>query len=162
MSQGFTSGSRTSGQIIHVVNTQTGAVATGTTTIPNDDTIPQITEGTEFITRAITPSSTSNILRIDAVISAASSTTNRTLIALFQDATANALSASSGGTQTGASQMHQFHMTYYMTAGTTSSTTFRIRIGSVAAATITLNGEASARLLGGVALSMLSVTEIKA
>jgi hypothetical protein len=30
-----------SGDVVQVVNTQTGAVATGTTTIPWDDTIPQ-------------------------------------------------------------------------------------------------------------------------
>lgn len=35
------------GQVLQVVSYQTGAVATGTTTIPPDDTIPQITEGNE-------------------------------------------------------------------------------------------------------------------
>ena len=34
---------------LQIVNSQTGAVATGTTTIPFDDTIPQNTEGTEFL-----------------------------------------------------------------------------------------------------------------
>ena len=33
------------GKILQVVNTQTGAMSTGTTTIPHDATIPQITEG---------------------------------------------------------------------------------------------------------------------
>ena len=34
------------GTLIQTVSYQTGAVATGTAVIPNDDTIPQITEGT--------------------------------------------------------------------------------------------------------------------
>ena len=33
-----------------IVATQTGAVATGTTTFPEDDTIPQNTEGDEYMT----------------------------------------------------------------------------------------------------------------
>ena len=45
------------GSVLQVVQTQTGAVATTTVTIPFDDTIPQITEGAEFITLAITPKS---------------------------------------------------------------------------------------------------------
>ena len=41
------------GDMVQRVNTQTGAVATGTTLLPNDDTIPQNTEGTEFMTLAV-------------------------------------------------------------------------------------------------------------
>lgn len=33
------------GAVLQVVNTHSGAVATGTTVIPNDDTLPQNTEG---------------------------------------------------------------------------------------------------------------------
>ncbi len=54
---------RLSGSVVQAVNTQTGAVGTTTTIMPFDDTIPQITEGSEFMTRAITPTSASNILR---------------------------------------------------------------------------------------------------
>jgi hypothetical protein len=36
------------GKIVQVVNFQTGVFATGTATIPLDNTIPQITEGTEY------------------------------------------------------------------------------------------------------------------
>jgi hypothetical protein len=53
------------GNVLQVVNVQTGAVATGTTTIAFDDTVPQSSEGTEFITLAITPTSSTSKLRID-------------------------------------------------------------------------------------------------
>lgn len=43
------------GEVVQVVNTQTGAYALCTTVIPCDDTIPQITEGVEVMTLAITP-----------------------------------------------------------------------------------------------------------
>lgn len=42
------------GDVVQVVNTQTGAVSTGTTVIQNDDTIPQIGEGDEYMTLAET------------------------------------------------------------------------------------------------------------
>ena len=56
------------GKILQVVNTQTGEFITGTTTIPDDDTIPQITEGFEVMTRTITPTNVSNTLLINVSI----------------------------------------------------------------------------------------------
>jgi hypothetical protein len=44
----------TAGKVIQVVHVQDGAYASGTTTIPLDNTIPQNTEGTEFMSLAIT------------------------------------------------------------------------------------------------------------
>lgn len=148
------------GDVVQVVNTQTGAVATGTTTIPWDDTIPQITEGTEFMTRAITPASATNVLRIEVVLNVNATAVNYCVGALFQDATANALAAAAVY-QEGASRAMQIRFTHYMVAGTTSSTTFRVRAGTGGAATLTFNGEVGARKFGGVMASSITITEIK-
>ena len=64
------------GSVLQVVNTMNGAVATGTTIIPQDNTIPQITEGTEFMTLAITPTSATSQLRIDVVVNGAGRSSN--------------------------------------------------------------------------------------
>src|SRR3990167_11416304 len=88
------------GSTVQVVNTQTGAVATGTTVLPNDDTIPQNTEGDEYMTLAITPTNASNKLRIEVVVQCSGSLLALAAMALFQDSTANALAAaaqSNGG-----------------------------------------------------------------
>ena len=80
--------------ILQIVNTQTGAVNTGTTPLPYDDTIPQITEGDEYMTLAITPTSATNKLLIEVVCSISNTNTgaHETLLAaLFQDDTANAI-----------------------------------------------------------------------
>lgn len=153
---------KNAGDIVQVVATQTGAVSTGTTLIPGDDTIPQITEGTEFMTRAITPTSATNYLEIEAVVQIANGATNTALLiaALFQDSTANALAAAFIYTAINASG--QIVVRHRMLAGTTSATTFRVRVGPSAANTITFNGGASARLLGGVLASSITITEIKA
>lgn len=143
--------------IIQVVNTQTGATATGTTTIPNDDTIPQITEGDEYFTLAITPTSATNklIIEVNAIFSNTGS--SDLIMALFQDATANALAATSHNI--GSTQMGNFTIRHIMTAGTTSATTFRIRAGSSGAGTTRLNGSGT-RKFGGIANSSIVITEV--
>lgn len=149
-----------SGSVIQVVNTITNAVATGTTAIPVDDTIPQISEGDEYITRAITPSNASNLLVIIANATYTNSNAGNSAMALFQDATANALAVTLQRPP-GAGDLCNGTLVHYMTAGTTSSTTFRIRIGA-GGATLTLNGSAGARLFGGKANTSLTIYEIKA
>lgn len=143
---------------IQHVSTQTGAVATGSTTIPLDDTIPQSTEGDQYMTLAVTPTSATNILVIDVVVNFSTSGGVATgICALFQDATAGALAAAP--TALLDNRMVQISFRHKMTAGTTSATTFKVRLGSSAAGTITLNGAASARLLGGVMASSINIYE---
>jgi hypothetical protein len=141
------------------VSTQTGAYANGTTLIPLDDTIPQNDEGDEYMTLAITPTNASHKLRIDVSLFLLSGTANRwTTAALFQDSTANALAAQTNfvsGANTG------FHLSFshIMTAGTTSATTFKVRAGLHQAGTLGVNGSSTARLLGGVMASGITITE---
>jgi hypothetical protein len=142
-----------------VVNTQTGAVATGNTQMPLDDTIPQKTEGDEYMTLAITPKSATNKLRIDIVFVGGSSVAFNITVALFQDTTANALAAT---TQLVAltNRTVTIPLTHYMTSGTTSETTFKVRCGLSGAGTITFNGSSAGRKLGGVMASSITITEI--
>lgn len=145
--------------VVQVVNTQTGAVATGTTTVPLDDTIPQITEGNEYMTQAVTPKSATNILVIEAVGHFANSAgADEFVMALFQDATADAL-AVDAQYMAATGRMFRFYIRYQMVAGTTSATTFRIRAGSNIAGTTTFNGEGGARRYGGVINSSITITE---
>lgn len=149
------------GQVVQVVNTQTGAVATGTTDIPVDDTIPQNTEGDEYMTRAITPTSATHKLKIDVVMNCSHSQEAWLTVALFQDATANALAGARGYMITTTSgQCITF--SHYMTAGTTSETTFKVRAGSGGAGTFTFNGSGGTRHFGGVLASSITITEIRA
>ena len=48
-----------------------------------------------------------------------------------------------------------------MVAGTTSVISFKVRVGASLAGTTTVNGEAGARLMGGVLTSYLSIRERK-
>lgn len=147
--------------VIQRVSTLTGAVATTTTTFANDDNIPQNTTGAQFMSLAITPKNTANILVIEVVIAACSGggAGAQTLgSALFQDSTANGL-ASEQLVQAVAGYTSNFKYTYTMAAGTTSATTFKVRAGSDTAGTFTFNGSGGARKLGGTLASSIIITE---
>ena len=150
------------GSVVQVVNTTSSAAATGTTTIPRDNSIPQNTEGTEFITLAITPKSTTNILIIDAVILLANDAagSNALAIALFQDTTASALAAAEIVQPQNSPAM--INLRHAMAAGTTSSTTFKIRGGCNTAGTTTFNGAGGGALYGAITYSSIVITEYKA
>jgi hypothetical protein len=145
--------------VVQRVSTSTAAVATGTTLIPMDDTIPQNTEGDQYLSLSITPKNTANILKIEALLNLSNSAANQFLSAsLIQGSTANALSASSEFVET-ATGFTQVILQHTMTAGSTSSITFNIRAGANNAGTTTLNGQSSARRFGGVLFSSIVITE---
>ena len=152
------------GSVVQVVNVQDGAVATGTTTVAYDDTIMQNTEGDEYMTLAITPTSSTNKLKIDVVFNASCNQTNKiTTVGLFQDSTANALAQVPNLNFYGIT-LSPYHIkfTHFMTAGTTSSTTFKVRAGTDVSATTTFNGQNGSRKSGGVLASSITITEIAA
>lgn len=146
-----------SGVPVQEVYFETSAVATGTTTIPQDDTIPQNTEGDQFMSLAITPKNASNILVIEVRFFSGNSGAVNQVLALFQDSTANALKAVASLNAGGSLLM--MTLTKIMVAGTTSSTTFKVRSGGNAAGTTTFNGSGGARLFGGVAGSSIRIKE---
>lgn len=155
-------GSTGIGILIQIVHTADGAVATGTTQLPLDDTIPQNTEGDEYMTLAITPTDASNKLVIEmGWYGSSSSGDNNILAALFQDSTADALATGWGGNEGSSGQLTHVPIKYEMVAGTTSSTTFKIRAGTVSAGTTTFNGAGAARFFGGTVASFIRITEYK-
>ena len=106
----------------------------------------------------------SNKLLIQVVIvGSLNITNNATMTALFQDSTANALAATmQAARQADVANTTAFN--HYMTAGTTSATTFKVRAGPYFAGTYRFNGMASsaAQLFGGVSSSSITITEIEA
>lgn len=148
--------------IIQVASTQSGALVTGTTAMPYDDTIPQNTEGSELLTLAITPKSATNKLLIVVNLYLANNGTEKSTVALFQDTTASAIAAVADNTSVASANGEgMITLTHYMTSGTTSSTTFKVRAGTTAGGVMSMNGSAGARKLGGVASSSITIFEIK-
>ena len=151
------------GQQIQVVNVQDGTTSTGTITIPLDNTIPQNTEGNQFMSLAITPTKSTNALRIDIVchLGFDSGSASAMFAALFQDTTASAIAVGTAARNPATGAMTTVTFTHYMLAGTTSSTTFKVRAGTNDAGTVIFNGNTSGALFGGVLESSITITEIE-
>ncbi len=146
--------------LIQSVTTTATTFTTVNSDIPFDDTIPQNTEGTEVMTRSITPTNTNSRLRITVVAQGSCLSSAQVMtVALFQDSTANALAtqwslyAANGG--------DVITFVHEMTAGTTSSTTFKVRMGGNTASSfnITFNGYNGGRIYGGTQISRITVEE---
>jgi hypothetical protein len=149
------------GQMIQSVRSQDGTNASGTTTIPIDNTIPQNTEGVQFMTQAITPKSACNILRIKHTGYYSHSTVNSSVYAvLFQDSTASALATGLNSKGTAANGITSTPVAHTMLAATTSSTTFKIRAGNNTAGTVYFNSNSGGQFFGGTFASELVVEEI--
>lgn len=131
--------------------------STGITTprIPYDNTIPQITEGTEILTCSITPKSATSYLLIEASINySTGSTSCSPCLALFRDATANALDARLFSHDNTASN-GILSLRLRVAASSVTTTTFRLR-ASQDSGTLTVNPT----YFGGVNRSVMTVTEI--
>lgn len=143
---------------VQQVSTITGAANTGTTTIPIGDSIPTSSQGTQFMSLAVTPQNTANKLRIDVVLIASMSVTEYINVALFQDSGSAAISTAVqfAGVATGPQTVS---FSFEMTAGTVSATTFKVRAGPSTAGTMTFNGASGTRIFGGTLASSIIITE---
>ncbi len=148
--------------VLQEVSVDTGAVASDNTTIPWDDTIPQKTEGFEYMTLAITPKSASSYLLVEVVAALSISTNSQEVIsAIFRDSGANALGAVSSHHVSG--QMYITQFSIKVASGATTATTFKFRAGreGSAAGTVTFNGISGSRKLGGVCASSIRILEVR-
>lgn len=154
----FSSASSTLKQRAYATST---TVTTCSTAIPADNTIPQNTEGNEVITCAITPGSASTTLIIRCVIPIATNThaSKYVTAALFQDSTAGALAATAQF-RVAAAETRSIVLEHKMTSGTTSATTFKVRVGPDANTVYTLADSAGTRLFGGVATIVMTIDEV--
>jgi hypothetical protein len=150
-----------------VVFAQTGTQASGSTQIPFDNTIPQITEGWEVMTATITPQSATSTLYVTGIVNCSASASSQCSVgmALFRDATANSIG---GSYAINAIQYALIQITAQarVTSGSTSATTFRMRIGSnpgaSPAATYTNGQQLVGQVFGGVAATTLMIMEVGA
>ena len=86
---------------------------------------------------------------------------NRYIVALFLDSGVNAI-AVGGGVYITANWGRQISLSHYMTAGTTSAMTFKVRAGGNDAGTTYLNSIAGSDYFGGTYNSGITITEIAA
>ncbi len=146
------------GTVLNRAVAVTSTAGSTATSIPNDNTIPQNTEGAEAITVTITPTSATSklLIRFNAFFTMAALGT--TTVALFQDTTANALNATCS-TAGNSNYKVCIPLEYEMTSGTTSATTFKIRYGPDSGTSYFLQGTSA--IYSTAIQAKLEVIEIK-
>jgi len=149
------------GLMVQFVQITENTGSSGTTAIPEDNTIPQNTEGDEVKTLAITPTNASNNLIIDVYIGMMDSiVSSNPAIALFQDSIVDALAVSKVITSV-AGPSQGGTLKYIMPAGTTSEIIFKVRIG-LTSGTLYFNRNSVGELYGIASRSYITITEVKA
>jgi len=135
---------------------QTGAHLSGTGVIPSDNTIPQITEGSEFMALAFTPLSAASKLVIDVSFMGSVNLAGGYVlgVALFRNGVADALGGKLVHT-IGQQYLTDINFAHTMTSGTTSALTFSVRAGCSSATTTWMNGDSTPRWGGAVASSIV-------
>lgn len=143
-----------------------------TTAIPYDDTIPQVGEGVEILSAAITLNRSDSRVRVrfqgfGTSTTAADDDVRPFTAALFVDGAANAVAAVSsgyvinnqvsGGQNLGAAAVV---LDYEHAPGSVGPITYSIRVGPTSGETLRLNGEPNGRRYGGAARATLIVEEV--
>jgi hypothetical protein len=141
-----------------VVTELTADFSTGAT-IPYDATIPQSSEGTEYITAAITPKNASSTLEIEAYLNVGGSAGGMIIAALFQDSGTNAISTSAISSG-GADLFFPFIIRHRVSAASTSARTYKLRVGSNGITAYINRSSGTADLFGSTVVSNLIIREI--
>ncbi len=157
----FQSSTGGSGTVLQQVIVLLSSAITYSSVIPYDNTIPQITEGTQIFTTSITPLSSSSNLIFVYSINTSSVTSGRLTIALFQDAIANALVAQQGD-NAGSGNANNVSSNMITPSVDTTSRDYHIRIGpQTGGITSHVNAEFNGNAIyGGVIQSSLIINEV--
>jgi len=135
-----------------------------TVIIPNDNTIPQITEGTQILSLSITPKKIGNKIRITSQIYISELTNIGDLItcAIFKNSDANAIS--SGSVQLAGLNTGNMYLSKEYTTTDLNLLTFSLRVGNDIG-NVTVNGVMTSiandiRDLGNTVVTYLKLEEI--
>ena len=131
---------------------------------PQDDTIPQITEGTQFFSQAYTPSTANCDLYIycSASVKESSNVANEMAMALFVSGTNDALRVVSGYMSSGSVHGEHLHLYHKMPSWGVSAKTFSLRAhgGNVINYQSIYNSNALARYSAAASATLFIVEEI--
>ena len=151
-------------RLVQVVNTTSVAVASGSTVMPNDDTIPTNTDGNALaaLDTAITPTNTGNNLLVQVNLPLLEiPTAQHICVALYQDSSA-AIAADTNYTA-GSTAGQSITINHFITGSLgTSETTFKVRFGAAASMVSTVNGYNGSRIFGGVSQASITISEYRA
>ncbi len=146
-------------KLVQIVSSFDGAVQTGATTTPKDDTQPQqATETNLFYTRAITPRSLTNRLLIIGILSMGHSAGSEGFAGIWKDSGANPIGGSLLRSISTPADGWANPVIVDVAISSLSAQTYKLGAG-FSSGTITLNGLSAGRLFGGALTSGIYIIE---
>lgn len=142
----------------HLVGvSSTAANTTCTSTVPEDDSIPQSNEGCEFLSTTFTAVSADGLLHVHGSIPFGSTAGGAIACSLYQNSAANALRTVSGRVSAGSSVVIDFN---WLVDAISISDNLTIRCGNSGVGTIMVNStNGTGRVYGGASRATLAVYE---
>ena len=158
-------GSTSTGRIIQNVVNYIGTRVAVTASIPNDNTIPQITEGGQLISQAFTPISASSTIEVTVMfaLNQDGSTGSAAASALFDTgvSSTDAVRGTTSCSNTSGTHTIPHVMTYSVASGSTSARTFSVRVGGLGSSvSYGVNSQGTSQIFGGAGNLMMSIKEI--
>jgi hypothetical protein len=149
------------GAVIQTVTATPYVANANLAVIPFDDTIPQITEGTQILTLNIAPRFTNSKIQLTFNGFGAADAAGAFSAALFRVGTTDALKVTTTYLA-GANYRDELNIDWVDSPATTTTVTYTIRAGAQAGNIARMNGNSTARFFGGTAACTLVAKEIKA
>lgn len=146
-------------QVLDFASNETGVMATGVNTIPFDNTLPQVTEGDQYLSLIYTPKKIGATCYIDIEMFLASSAGQQMCVALFKDGAANAV-AVGAETLSAANVAQMVRCRYKFVVSSLAAITFTVRAGGNNAGTTTFNGVNGVQAYGGAMSSGIYLQEV--
>lgn len=141
-------------------NNVDNTMTTITGTVTANDTLPSSTDGTLYLSQAITPMYPENVINARAYVNLANHSAAVSNVVFLTQDSSSAISATYSGQDT-ADYEHIYMIDYMLSAQSVSATTFKLRIGATSG-TIYVNGQNNTRYFGGCIQSWLKVQELMA
>ena len=137
------------------------SVVTGSGVIPYDNTKPQSSEGSQFMSLDITPLSASSILKINTIWAGSILSDNTITIALFKDSITDCIKSVPTSIYTGSTNTTRvINLFATVNSSSTSLQTFKVRAGATTAINLGMNANGSTGIYGGTCSSSITIQEI--
>lgn len=150
------------GKLVQFTQLQDGAVASGPTTIPFDNTVPLKDEGDLFMSHTHTPLNAANILLIEVDWFGAGAASNTVVATLYHPPIDATPVLACGVASAAAGLMVGLHFNFRVVAGGTSELTFNVSAGGAAVGGAIFNGvPGPTALLGGSLQSAIRIFEFE-
>jgi hypothetical protein len=125
--------------------------------IPQDDTTPLVSEGTQILTANITPASSSNKVRLKVSgFGYSTGTGSSIIVAVFRGSTC--IYADNRGAN---SEFSSIGLDIIDSPASTAQQTYSVRIGATGVGNVYMNGDNSSRYFGGVAACNMRLEELE-